>query len=205
MPDGNVFSPVFGIDIDGTLGEYHDHFIRFARAWMGKHIPSGYDGSVPMAKWCGVGRSKYRDCKLAYRRGGLKRSMPCFGHARELTVSLRRKGAGVVICTTRPYLALDNVEPDTTEWLRRNRIQYDGMITGEHKYRELKKTYGEKNVVAVLDDLPEMVMQAWEIGLKPVLRARPYNTPTNFPLVAHNLREAENIFVEMLKMWRKSQ
>jgi len=200
-----VRKPVFGLDIDGTLGEYHNHFIRFARQWMGKRIPEDYDGTVPMAKWCGVGRQKYRECKLAYRRGGLKRSMPCFSHARELSVNLRRRGAKVVICTTRPYLALDNIEPDTKEWLRRNRIQHDGILSGEHKYRDLRKMYGQDNIVAILDDLPEMILQAWDLGITAVLRARIYNTPTNYPLVVHNLRDAERVMLELLGKWEASQ
>jgi hypothetical protein len=183
-------TPVVGIDIDGTLGRYHEHFLRFAREWVGLTeeywpgppsvrdkrtmtggpIPWGddsYDGSCSLAEYMGVSKRTYRLCKLAYRRGGLKRSMPLYPGARELLVALRRR-AWVVLCTTRPYLHLDNIEPDTVEWLRRNRMPYDALLMGEHKYRDLRRQYGER-VAAVLDDDPALLSQAR--GLSPAIPA----------------------------------
>lgn len=170
--------PVFGVDIDGTLGEYHAHFLNFARGWLGRQMPPvPYDGSVPLYRWMGVSKTTYRQVKLAYRRGGLKRCLPVYPMAAELTRGLRKRGAMVVICTTRPYLQLDNVEPDTREWLRRNRIQHDSILSGEHKYRELKNRYGVDRVVAVIEDLPEMVRQANACGFFALLPDKPYNRP----------------------------
>jgi hypothetical protein len=168
----NGTDPVLGIDIDGTLGQYHEHFLRFARGWLGagEYWPGpkdyrghywgddGYDGYCSLAEYMGVSKRTYRLCKLAYRRGGLKRSMPVYPGARELLVSLRRK-AWVVLCTTRPYLSMDNIESDTVEWLRRNRLPYDGILMGEHKYRDLKRQYGDM-VAAVVDDDPALLWQA---------------------------------------------
>jgi uncharacterized HAD superfamily protein len=190
--------PVFGIDIDGTLGAYHNHFMDFAAEWLGRgfrcqccdavlHDFGDYAGG-PLHKHMGISKARYREIKLAYRQSGFKRSMRAYEGARELTVGLRKAGAEVVICTTRPYLHLSNIEPDTREWLRRNGIQYDDIILGEHKYRELKRGYGDR-VVAVLDDLPEMVLQAQSLGMTSVLREQPYNTPTNW-FSASDLRAA---------------
>lgn len=169
-------TPVVGVDIDGTLGPYHEHFLRFARGWLGVDPVKGWPGPpdyrdrgswwgdfdyqsvCSMAEYMGVSKRTYRLCKLAYRRGGLKRSMPVYNGAREMLVALRRR-AWVVLCTTRPYLHLDNIEPDTIEWLRRNRLPYDAMLMGEHKYRDLRKQYGEM-VAAVVDDDPALLSQA---------------------------------------------
>lgn len=189
---------VVGIDIDGTLGQYHEHFLRFARAWLGSgeywpgppslrsvRSPTGqlvpwaddtYDGSCKLYEYMGISKARYRQCKLAYRRGGLKRSMPVYPGARELLTALRRR-AWVVVCTTRPYLHLDNIEPDTTEWLRRNRLPYDAMLMGEHKYRDLKRQYGSM-AVAVLDDDPALLQQADSLGMYALLMARTHNTLT---------------------------
>lgn len=182
--------PVFGLDIDGTMGLYHEHFLRFARAWLGVDKWPGpkdtrsqgidwpddmFDGTCSLAEYMGVSKSRYRQVKLAYRRGGLKRSMPAYKGAAELTRALRARGARVWVCTTRPFLQHDNVEPDTREWLRRNRIQYDAVLSGEHKYRDLVKAVGRERVVAVLDDLPEMIRQAQGLGLTAVLMAAPHN------------------------------
>jgi FMN phosphatase YigB (HAD superfamily) len=168
--------PIVGLDIDGTLGDYHGHFLRFAEQWYGRPMPDpsiNTDG-VPLFKLMKTSKATYRDCKLAFRQGGMKRSMPAYPNASELTYSLRVSGAEVWIATTRPYLRLDNIDPDTRHWLRRNRIQHDGIIYGEHKYRDLKRYFGER-VLFVVDDLPEMVEVARSIGLDAVLRDQPYN------------------------------
>ena len=173
MPDQRIAA----LDIDGTMGDYHGHFLRFAEMWYGRAMPDpslNTDG-VPLYKWMNTSKSTYRQCKLAYRQGGLKRSMPVDPAASELSRYLRKKGVQVWICTTRPYLRLDNIDPDTRHWLRRNGIQYDGVLYGEHKYRQLAKIVGRENILFVADDLPEMILQAREVGIPRFLRTRPYN------------------------------
>lgn len=198
--------PVIGLDVDGTIGKYHDHFCGFAAAWLGKEPRYGYDGSVSLAKWLGISKARYRAVKLAYRQGGLKRSMPFYPHARELTVSLRRAGAEVVICTTRPYLHLSNIEPDTVESLRRNGVQYDGLIMGEHKYRQLAREYGKENIVMVLDDLPEQLDIALAIGLPAVMRANGHNQ-----LEKHKyehvdyLLQAKHVGLQRIRDWKAAR
>lgn len=189
--------PVFGIDVDGTLAEYHAFFTWFVGLYTGKPVPSEPYAGGPFHKYLGIGKPKYREIKLAFRQSGLKRAMPADPGASHLTSWLRGGGAEVVICTTRPYLHLSNIEPDLREWLRRNRIKYDDIIMGEHKYRELKRGYGDR-VVCVLDDLPEMVLQAQAAGLPSILRARSYNTPTNW-LSVNTLTEAEDLMVKLME------
>lgn len=173
---------VVALDIDGTMGDYHGHFLRFAEMWYGRKMPDpslNTDG-VPLYKWMSTSKATYRQCKLAYRQGGMKRSMPVDPAASELSRYLRGRGVEVWICTTRPYLRLDNIDPDTRHWLRRNKIQYDGVLYGEHKYRTLAKTVGKDNILFVVDDLPEMILQARDVGLPRFIRTRPYNL--NFQL-----------------------
>lgn len=197
--------PIVALDIDGTLGDYHDHFIRFASSWVGYHIPFGYDGSVPFHKWCGMSKATYRKCKLAYRRGGLKRSMPVYPGARELTVAVRKKGALVVICTTRPYLALEAVEEDTRVWLRRNGIQHDDIVQGEHKYRNLVRMYSASQVVMVLDDLPEMLEQAHSLHLPAVLRVNGHNREAEWKPWIRSLHEAQRLALELIDKYTKER
>lgn len=171
-------SPVVAIDIDGTLGDYHGWFIQFAEMWAGRPMPKPEDinPGQPLHKHLGMAKSTYRQCKLAYRQGGLKRGMPAYPNAREITVAARKAGAKVYICTTRPYLRLDNIDPDTRHWLRRNRIQFDGVLWGPDKYRNLVRYLGAGRVVALIDDLPEMLDQAEAVGIDNLyLRDQPYN------------------------------
>jgi hypothetical protein len=170
--------PVVALDIDGTLGDYHGHFLRFAEGYIGKPMPPAdrINPGLPLYQHMHVSRPKYRATKLAYRQGGLKRSMPAYPFADTLTRDIRRSGAEVWICTTRPYLRLDNIDPDTREWLRRNRIQYDAVIFGDNKYRELVRQVGRERIAAVADDLPEQIDRAFDLRISTVyLMDQPYN------------------------------
>lgn len=171
-------SPVVALDIDGTLGAYHAHFTRFAEEWTGKTMPPTVmpTGGVPFHKHLGISKSTYRRIKLAYRQGGLKRSMPVYPGVGELTRWIRKQGCQVWIATTRPYLSLDNIEPDTKHWLtKRAHAQYDNVLFGQHKYRDLVRAVGKSRVVMVVDDLPEMIDQACDLGLRAYIRSQPYN------------------------------
>jgi hypothetical protein len=172
--------------LDGTLGDYHLNFLRFATMYfdypyidlLGRDNPG-----LPLWQWMGLDPRDYRDAKLAYRQGGWKRWMPVYEGAAELTEGIRAEGVEVWLCTTRPYLRLDNVDPDTREWLRRNEIQYDALLFDPvhkslgTKYHELERQVGSR-VASVVDDLPEMIEAAknalsW-MG-EPIIRDQPYN------------------------------
>lgn len=180
--------PIVALDIDGTLGDYHRNFVEFARKYFGDTESNWMadNPGLPLWEHMGISQRDYRDAKLAYRQGGWKRWMPCYDGAAELTRKIRSAGAEVWLCTTRPYLRLDNVDPDTREWLRRNAIEYDALLFDPAheedgtKYHELARQVGDR-VCSVVDDLPEMIEAAHESGIKfglargPILRDQPYN------------------------------
>jgi phosphoglycolate phosphatase-like HAD superfamily hydrolase len=181
--------PVVALDIDGTLGDYHSNFLTFAALYFNRQgdWSTGEDNpGLRLWEWMGISQRDYRDAKLAYRQGGWKRWMPCYEGASQLTHEIRATGAEVWLCTTRPYLRLDNVDPDTREWLRRNRIQYDALLFDPAheedgtKYDELARQ-AKPRVAALVDDLPEMIEAAYKAGLcgfpahGPILRDQPYN------------------------------
>lgn len=188
--------PVVALDIDGTLVDYHSHFAAFARQYFGRRpaYEEPYDARMPFYKYLGVSKSAYRKCKLAYRRGELKRSLPLlpapFPQADDLTRQLRRWGVDIWLCTTRPYLSHSEVDDATRHNLRRNGVAYQGIIWGEHKYRELVRTVGGNRVVAVLDDLPDMCRQAEALGL-----------PVAFALRQHNERQWATIEASNRARW----
>lgn len=193
MSNNGAGKPIVALDIDGTLGDYHSHFIAFAEGWLGESlIPADkVNDGQPLYQHLGLARHTYQQIKLAYRQGGLKRTMPAYPWASGLTKWLRDIGAEVWICTTRPYMRLDNIEPDTVEWLRRNQIHYDALLfdtlEGKYtKYRELARQAADR-VVCIMDDLPEALQAAYTIwpngedGLlfpnarRVLLRDQPYN------------------------------
>lgn len=169
---------VVALDLDGSLGSYHINFLEFSERWLGRKMPDAEEinPGLPLWKHMHITKATYRQIKLAYRQSGAKRWMPVFPYASELTKRLKQASAEVWICTTRPYLKLDNIDPDTREWLRRNHIQYDAVIFGEDKYKELVRQVDINRIVVVLEDLPEMIEQAVQVGLNNILlRDQPYN------------------------------
>lgn len=200
--------PIVALDIDGTLGDYHRHFLRFAEGWIGRPMPSPDDinPGLPLYKFMGVSKATYRQCKLAYRQGGLKRSMPVYDGAAELCRVLRKMGAEAWICTTRPYLRLDNIDPDTRHWLRRGKIQYDAVLWGEYKYRDLVRSVGIHRVVAVMDDLPKLADQARTLGISNVyLRDQPYNRNDSEHTRVEDCAAALERIGEDIAVWKDNQ
>jgi len=198
---------IVAVDIDGTLGDHYTHLVQFAELWLGHKI--NYD---PAAGWpngakkfqfnraMGIGKATYRKIKLAYRLGGMKRSMPVYPGASELMDGIRKAKTEAWICTSRPYLKMDPMDPDTRHWLRVNHIRYDHLLYGDNKYIDLKKAAGNR-VVVVLDDLTEMYQQAQQQGLDALLIERPHNEfrpvlPT-YSAVA-NLYDAYEEILEMI-------
>ncbi len=211
--------PVVALDIDGTLGDYHSNFLTFARHYFAS-APEDHDWDapnpgLPMWEWMGISHRDYRDAKLAYRQGGWKRWMPCYPMAAELSDFIRQQGAEVWLCTTRPYLRLDNVDPDTREWLRRNKIQYDALLfdpaheADGTKYHELYSQVGER-VASIVDDLPEMIQAAQHAfrnsqarqWLVPILREQPYNGTFRWDRRARDLREVLEMVLADIGVWR---
>lgn len=158
--------PVVAVDIDGTLGNYHSHFHRFAVGYLNRRLPEGYDGARAFSEHLKLDKPTYREVKLAYRQGGLKRTMPAFDGAEEFMQDLRMLRVEVWIATTRPYLRLDNVDPDTREWLARHDMPYHHMLYDEDKYEQLVAYVDPERIVAVVEDLGEQCQRADGLGLE---------------------------------------
>lgn len=158
--------PVVAFDIDGVLGDYHSHFMNFCRQYFGIPLEiADYNGSCDFEDWLGLTRIEYREAKLAYRQGGNKRWLPSFPGASEAVRSIRNDGVETWIATTRPWQRLDNIDPDTREWLRRAGIEFDGLLYGDDKYSQLAAAVDPERVVAVVDDLALQCRLAEKNGL----------------------------------------
>lgn len=202
--------PIVAVDIDGTLGDYHGHLHRFLEDYFNLVVPPTvrYDGSLSYRDWAtsvfGVTVREFREAKLAYRQGGMKRSMPVYPGAAPLCHGVREAGAELWITTTRPYLRLDNIDPDTREWLHRNHIDFDGLLFDEAKYAALATRVDPERVVAVVDDLGEMVAAAREqFGPEvPIQRQTEYNESDRVGSYgAPHLGIIESMVRDRIKQW----
>lgn len=199
--------PVTAVDIDGVLGNYHKQFLSFAAVYLDQLANLNYwltyDGSVSLAEWMGIPKDLYRQVKLAYRQGGTKRWMEPWKDAAGFIYMIRELPTELWITTTRPYQRLDNVDPDTQEWLRRNHISYDGLIYDENKYERLVEIVGAERVVAVLEDEEEQFDAAERLGLSPTLRRTSFNRSVRKMNVAISFSEAYSIIEQAVTDWHK--
>jgi hypothetical protein len=168
-----IIRPVVALDIDGTLGDYHGHFIDFAEQYIGRDLFRNYTGDSSFRLWFStanyIGTEQFRAIKLAYRQGGMKRSMPVYDHALDLYHAILDHDAELWMTTTRPYLSLDTVVPDTVAWCARNGFtDFDGMLFDEDKYAKLLERVDERRIVTVIDDLPDMCENADKLVGRPV-------------------------------------
>jgi hypothetical protein len=171
-------APVIGVDVDGTLGAYHEHFVWFASMYLERELTCDWGSNVgcEFHDALGLDLDVYRQIKLAYRQGGMKRIMPTLanGDVRYAIQSVREAGIAVWIATTRPWLRLDNVDPDTRYWLRTRVGRVDGLVFGEEKYLDLIDLVGDR-ILGVIDDLPEHIEEADRLGIRSVLMRGQHN------------------------------
>lgn len=205
-------TPVVAVDIDGTIARYHDHFLHFLDLYFNRPMPRNWDGSGDWEDFLHITRPRYEDSKLAFRQGGFKRWMPEYAGGAEMIEDIRAAGAEIWITTTRPYLRLDSVDPDTREWLERNGIYYDHLLYHEDKYRQLCHLVGAGRVVAVIEDLPSQYRRAVDIfgSGAAILVNRVHNTAyRNSPILgsaepkfASTLKEARDMAVREVRHWK---
>lgn len=206
MSRPGIEAPIVALDLDGTLGDYHEHFRKFAEMWTGREITWDPNINGSFAAQLGMSKALYRKCKLAYRMGGMKRSMPVFDGAKELTQAIRRRGVMVVACTTRPYLQMTTIDGDTQHWIRRNGLQVDGILYGEHKYRDLVKSVGRERVICALEDDLSQIKVANSLGISTIMRLNEANrqfVPGPLQLEAADLVAARNIILSKIDHHKK--
>lgn len=172
-------APVVALDIDGTLGDYYEHFRWFSELYLQRPVVADWSapGMTEFSDALGLDKNVYRDIKLAYRQGGMKRCLPALDReVNRLVPRIRTNlGAQVWICTTRPWQRLDNIDPDTQFWINRHLGRVDGVIYGEEKYQDLIDIVGKDRILGVVDDLPENCRAAVDLGLRYAMRDGEHN------------------------------
>lgn len=182
-------APVVAVDIDGTLAEYHMALARFAAEFLDtptflEGVP--YRGDIPYAEWFtgtfDCDRTTFRQIKLAYRQGGMKRLQKPIIGGQTFVDSLRAEGAEVWLTTTRPHDRFDRVDPDTREWCRRHGINFDGLLYDGDKMERLADIVWPERVVAVVDDQVNVLQEAADLfgDATLVLAAGVHNSKSNW-------------------------
>jgi FMN phosphatase YigB (HAD superfamily) len=202
--------PVVAIDIDGTLADYHGHFAEFATLWLGYEPAEEFlfDGQMNYSEWFvsafDVDVTTFRQIKLAYRQGGMKRIQPIYPGSKELVANLRDYGAEVWLTTTRPHDRFDRVDPDTRAWLERWGINFDGLLYHDHKMRVLSERIEPARVVAVVDDQEDILEEAEALGLGvQILRRQEYNAAVDWDPAEADLNTVYQMIRSLIDEWRR--
>lgn len=179
----HALAPILAVDIDGTMADYYAHFRWFAELYTQREMPEcdrviAWMDTDNFGEVLGLDQAEYRQIKLAYRQGGMKRSIPPIDqHINGMVQDLRALGIQVWVATTRPWQRLDNIDPDTQFWLDKNVGRVDGLLYGEDKYdqlHEIAEARGQR-ILGVVDDLGENLDRAAELGLNTAVRIGPHN------------------------------
>lgn len=209
-------APVLGLDIDGTIADYHTHFVEFLNRVYFTHEKKTFGAwnqspTGEFSEMLNLPKDEYRAAKLAYRLGGFKRCLPLFGNdfdkngpdAVRIEIQyLRSQGIQVWVCTQRPWQALTTVDVDTQYWIQHVVGEIDGLIYGEDKYADLVDIVGRQRVLGVADDLPECIHRAQDLGLRTAMRRGPHNNnwirehPANRVEVFTRIKDLSNIVDE---------
>lgn len=197
--------PVVVLDIDGTLGNYHSHFIKFAEDYLQRTLPKSFAGMGTFWESLGLPLDEYRQIKLAYRSGGLKRSMPRMPYMGFFLGQVYGLQPEIWIATSRPYLRLDNIDPDTRFWLDHHGIMYDGLLFGDDKYEQLARNVEAGRVVAIVDDESEQLRTARRLfpGAA-VMAASKWNehVPQEEGIPRYTLSDAGTVVSYRIRQWR---
>lgn len=193
--------PIVVSDIDGVLAKYHEDVTVFSSKYFGTVPPfMPYTGDVPFRDYLGLTREQHRAMKLAYRQGGHKRFVPMYSGADHLINDVRMLGAEVWVATTRPFQRLDNIDPDTMEWLSRHGMRIDGILSGDDKYQQLVTTVDQRRIVACFEDLSEQISFGLALGLPMFHIYRDHNQATRF-MPGGGLRPAFSFAQEAIVKW----
>ena len=140
---------------------------------------TSWSSDQEFSDYLGIEKEEYRRIKLAYRQGGLKRSMPVYHDMVRVVQESHALGYEIWLTTTRPWQSHNNIHPDTKFWLERANLDgiYHHMLFDEDKYQILANAVDPGRVLAVVDDLPEQ----WDAAVVafgydvPLLKATTYN------------------------------
>ena len=124
---------VCGIDLDGVILKYPDHWIDY----INRNENTNFTNIYEVHK--NISNKKYLDLKHEYRKSGKKVDIPLNEGACEFINRLKILGYYIVILTKRPYKQYFRLFADTKNCLDKNNIIYDALIFDSEKHKLIIK------------------------------------------------------------------
>lgn len=166
---------IAGVDIDGVLAAYPEHFVNFINKRMGTDYKVSEIKEYNMKKaFKELPDGVIGELKDEFRQSGEKRYIPVLPGAKKFLEILHRKGFKIVLLSARPYKKYKRIFADTQEWLDKNDLIHDAILWDEDKCNRLIREFGKDNVSFFVEDNLNNANSIAKVS-KVYLINRPYN------------------------------
>lgn len=111
----------FSFDIDGTISDYPDYWLKFLSARAGEEFSSTSNAKSAL------GQDLYQAYKTQWRLGSEKYEIPIRSELLELADLIYGSGGRVFINSQRPFSLFPQMREKTIDWLSRNRFKFEDV------------------------------------------------------------------------------
>ena len=145
-------SKIAGIDIDGVLAAYPEHFIDFINKKVGTDLKAEDLKDYNIYEALELPEKMLRDLKDEFRQSGEKRFIPVLDGAKEFLQDLKDDDYEIVLLSARPYKKYRRIFADTKEWLEKNELVHDAILWDEDKCNRLIREFGHESIQFFVED-----------------------------------------------------
>ena len=154
-------------DIDGVLNNYPDCYVDF----VNEQLKENFNSLIEIKD--SICYSDYKYIKELYRTSGYKENLPVKLFAKELLQELKIRGYYIIILSSRPVDKYNELIIQTTNWLKKNNLEYDYLMFGEEKHLDIIQKFG--TVEFIVEDNRKFANNIAKHGYKVYLLDNKYN------------------------------
>jgi uncharacterized HAD superfamily protein len=155
------------IDIDGVLNYYPETWLDFVADKTGFFYNNLHDMKNE------ISYNEYTKLKEEYRNCGIKENLKVREGAVELLDYLKSIGYYIIITTARPVNLHQNLMSQTSNWLKKNKLDYDNLFFSFKKHLTIVEYF--KSIDFAIEDNRYYINDIAEMGYKGYLVDNIYN------------------------------
>ena len=183
---------VVAVDIDGVLNNYPQTWVDFVNKKISegdrdlKRIfnvrrlkRSSFRDLIDMKDH--IPYNKYRELKRSYRESGIKETLPVSTGAKEFLDILHNNRYTIFIITARPFNDYPGLFRQTVNWLDKNGLYYDDIVSDDLKHVKILSAVPALNWLVDDNRYIANLVSSW--GYKTYLMNNVYNKGKLAPMV----------------------